>query len=131
MSTASELMDSTDTEAARALKIIEGLPCFAWSADPDGRFTYVTPNTLAYLGDGRDDLNGPEGEDEFGWRRFVHPDDYDQVAARWRHCLRTGDHYDSEHRLRGADGVYRWFRNSGRPARDGEGRIAEIGRAHV
>ncbi len=124
MSTASELMDSTDTEAARALKIIEGLPCFAWSADPDGRFTYVTPNTLAYLGDGRDDLNAPEGEDEFGWRRFVHPDDYDQVAARWRHCLRTGDHYDSEHRLRGADGVYRWFRNSGRPARDGEGRIA-------
>src|SRR3546814_4559339 len=64
-----------------------------------------------------------DDEDEFGWRRVVHPDDYDGVVARWRHCLQTGDHYDAEHRLRRADGVYRWFRNSGRPSRDSQGRI--------
>lgn len=125
MTAVSNPLDETDCEAARALRIIESMPGFAWSADVAGQFTYVSPNTLAFLGNARDDLNTSGGEDEFGWRRFVHPDDYDRVAARWRHCLETGDHYDTEHRLRRADGVYRWFRNSGRPSRDGEGRITQ------
>jgi PAS domain S-box-containing protein len=125
MTAVSNPLDETDCEAARALRIIESMPGFAWSADVAGQFTYVSPNTLAFLGNARDDLNTSGGEDEFGWRRFVHPDDYDRVATRWRHCLETGDHYDTEHRLRRADGVYRWFRNSGRPSRDGEGRITQ------
>src|SRR3546814_3539947 len=114
MTTASKVLAETDTEAARALRIIEGMPGHAWSADAAGRFTYISPNTLAFLGEARENLNTSDDEDEFGWRRVVHPDDYDRVVARWRHCLQTGDHYDAEHRLRRADGVYRWFRNSGR-----------------
>jgi PAS domain-containing protein len=55
----------------------------------------------------------------------VHPDDYDRVAAKWQHCLQTGDHYDTEHRIRGSDGVHRRFRNSGQPSRDGKGRIIQ------
>jgi PAS domain S-box-containing protein len=109
----------------RALQIIECMPGFAWSADAAGRFTYVSPSTLDFLGSASKELNNSEDEDEFGWRRVVHPDDYDRVAARWRHCLETGDHYDTEHRLRRADGVYRWFRNSGRPARDSQGHITQ------
>jgi len=110
--------------SARAMRIIESLPGFAWSADADGKFTYVSSNTLAFLGEQRDDLNSSE-KDEFGWRRVVHPDDYDRVADRWRQCLQTGDHYDAEHRLRRADGVYRWFRNSARPFSDSGGHIIE------
>jgi PAS domain S-box-containing protein len=125
MTIASKSAAETDSNAARALKIFECMPGFAWSADPTGRFTYVSPNTLAYLGTPQRDLDPLRDEDEFGWRRVVHPDDYDRVAARWRHCLQTGDHYDTEHRLRRADGVYRWFRNSGRPSRDRQGRITE------
>jgi hypothetical protein len=115
----------TVSGAERALQIIESMPGHAWSADAAGRFTYVSPNTLAFLGNAREELNTPDGEDEFGWRRVVHPDDYDRIAAKWRHCLATGDHYDTEHRLRRADGVYRWFRNSGRPSRDSQGRITQ------
>ncbi|MCC6981769.1 MAG: PAS domain-containing protein, partial [Bauldia sp.] len=125
MGTAAETPQETDVDAARALRIVESMPGFAWSADSTGRFTYVSPSALAYLGHARQDLNDSEQEDEFGWRRVVHPDDYDRVAARWRHCLATGAHYDTEHRLLSADGVYRWFRNSGWPSRDGHGRIAE------
>lgn len=125
MTVVSNSLGETDSEAARALQIIESMPGFAWSADVAGQFTYVSPNTLAFFGNAREDLNTSEDEDEFGWRRFVHPDDYDRIAARWRHCLETGDHYDTEHRLRRADGVYRWFRNSGRPSRDSQGRITQ------
>jgi PAS domain S-box-containing protein len=115
----------TNAIAARALQIIESMPTFAWSADSSGRFTYVSPSALAYLGAPHEDLNPSPGGDEFGWRQVVHPDDYERVAARWRRCLQTGENYDGEQRLRRADGVYRWFRNLGRPSRDSQGRIAE------
>jgi PAS domain S-box-containing protein len=100
------------------------MPGAAWSADATGRLTYFSSTTLAFLG-AHEDLITREDEDEFGWRRVVHPDDYDRAATRWRHCLETGEHYDTEHRLRGADGVYRWFRNSGRPSRDCKGCITQ------
>jgi len=112
-------------EIQRATRILESMPGFGWSANADGQFTYVTPNTLDFLGVTGEDLNGSDADDEFGWRRVVHPDDYDSVAAKWRHCLRTGDLYDTEHRLMRADGSYRWFRNSGRPSYDEHGNILE------
>lgn len=57
---------------------------------PTGNCTYVSSKALAYLGQAREDLD-PMDDDEFGWRRVIHPDDYGRVAAKWRHCLRTGD----------------------------------------
>src|SRR3546814_13959945 len=71
MTTASKVLAETDTEAARALRIIEGMPGHAWSADAAGRFTYISPNTLAFLGEARENLNTSDDEDEFGWRRVV------------------------------------------------------------
>lgn len=115
----------SETARARAFKIIDTLPGFAWSATRDGRFSYVSSAALDYLGTSQTDLDPLSDEDEFGWRAVVHPDDYESVAARWRHCLKTGERYDTEHRLRRADGVYRWFRNSGAPVRDDKGCIVE------
>ncbi|MCF3935357.1 PAS domain-containing protein [Acuticoccus sp. M5D2P5] len=108
---------------AIATRIIEAMPAHAWSADPGGRFTYVSPNTLDYLGAPVADLAPLPGSDEFGWRRVVHPEDYGRVIEAWRHSLATGDPYDTEHRLRRHDGIYRWFRNAGLAERDREGRI--------
>ena len=125
MTAAPDLSSEPVSDDARALQILESMPGFAWSADPSGRFTYFSPSTMTFLGQVPKELNMSEDDDEFGWRRVVHPDDYDRVAARWRHCLKTGEHYDTEHRLRRSDGVYRWFRNSGRPSRDSQGRIAQ------
>jgi len=53
----------------------------------------------------------------------VHPDDLPSVIAAWRCAVETGCPYDDEHRIRRADGVYRWFRVRARPLRDSEGRI--------
>ncbi len=115
--------DVASFQALQALKIVEAMPGHAWSADAEGRFTYVSPSTLEFLGHPPEALDGSAGEDEFGWRRFVHPEDYQRVVTRWRACLATGSTYDAEHRLRRNDGVYRWFRNSGFPSRDTSGRI--------
>lgn len=123
MTAARNSSDQPDSEAARALQIIESMPGHAWSADAAGRLTYVSPRTLAFLGCAREDLDISAEEDGFSWRRAVHPDDYDRAVAEWRHCLETGDHYQAEHRLRRADGVYRWFRDTGRASRDSRGQI--------
>lgn len=112
-------------DVQRKLRILESMPGFGWSANAEGQFTYVTPNTLDFLGVSDEDLNASRADDEFGWRPVIHPDDYERVAAQWRRCLQTGDHYDAEHRLRRGDGSYRWFRNSGRPSRDEQGNITE------
>src|SRR6202030_3754803 len=38
-------------------------------------------------------------------------------------AIQTGEPYESEHRLRRADGEYRWFHTRGLALRDKEGRI--------
>jgi PAS domain S-box-containing protein len=53
----------------------------------------------------------------------IHPDDLGPVVAAWTYSLQTGRPYDHMHRYRQSDGVYRWFRVRGRPARDAQGRI--------
>jgi PAS domain-containing protein len=63
---------------------------------------------LNFIGQPAENLNHIGGTDDCGWRQVVHPDDYDRVAARWLHSLRTGEPYESEYRIRRADGAYRW-----------------------
>jgi signal transduction histidine kinase len=40
-------------------------------------------------------------------------------------CVQSGQTYESEYRLRGADGAYRWFRARAVPLRDQEGKIVK------
>jgi PAS domain S-box-containing protein len=117
------MSNRTHADVELVMRILESMPGHAWSADAEGRFTFVSANTLAYIGEPTAELGPIPDCDEFGWRRVVHPDDYDRVVARWRHCLATGEHYDTEHRIRRWDGVYKWFRNSGLASRDASGRI--------
>jgi formate hydrogenlyase transcriptional activator len=53
----------------------------------------------------------------------IHPSDLPQVIAGFRHSIETGQPWDTVHRLRRADGVYRWFQSHIVPQRDAEGRI--------
>ncbi|WP_183922850.1 PAS domain-containing sensor histidine kinase [Rhizobium mongolense] len=107
-------------------RLADSIPGHLWSADPRGMIVYVNRSMQAYFGGTLDKLpmiSGGDG-DEFGWRRHIHPDDFEKVAAKWRHCLETGAQFDSEHRLRRSDGEYRWFRVAGRPFFEDRGSVA-------
>jgi PAS domain S-box-containing protein len=53
--------------------------------------------------------------------KITHPDDVPQLEAAWDVALRTGESFESELRLRRADGEYRWFMTRRVPLRrDGE-----------
>jgi PAS domain S-box-containing protein len=110
-------------KAEQALRIIESMPALAWFTDANGKFLYMSRNPSVFTGLPKEDLVPTEG-DEFGLRNVVHPDDLDRVYAAWRHSLQTGQDYNNEHRMRRADGTYRWFRSFGSPTRDDDSHTA-------
>lgn len=71
------------------------------------------------------DYFGRSAEEMKGWStsNAVYPDDLPGVISAWIRSLETGFPYDVDHRLRRADGVYRWFHARGLPLRGREGRI--------
>ena len=118
--------DITDqVEAERAIRqreeefrtLAEALPHHVWTATPDGRLNWCNPRVYDYVGAGPGEL---ESDD---WTKIVHPDDASAAASVWAHTIATGEPYEIEFRLRGADGAYRWFLARAVPARDEEGHI--------
>jgi PAS domain S-box-containing protein len=84
---------------------------------PTGETGAVNRQTLEYFGRTSEELKGWSTGDE------VHADDLPGVHAAWRHSVETGSVYDVDHRLRRADGVYRWFHARGLPLCDPEGHV--------
>src|SRR6267154_48675 len=97
--------------------IVDGIAGLVAIMTPEGRVEYVNNQALEYFGRTLEELKGWATSDA------VHPDDLPQAAAAWTHSVATGDPYDVDHRLRRADGVYRWFHSRGLALRDAEGRI--------
>jgi PAS domain S-box-containing protein len=65
----------------------------------------------------------PKGESSQGWQDAIHPDDRNVVLATWQECMRTGQHYRCEYRLRHHSGEWRWMLVRGSPVRDQHGVI--------
>jgi PAS domain S-box-containing protein len=95
--------------------IVDTVPGFLCTMTARGEVEFVNQGILDYTG-----LTLEELAD---WRPLIHPDDLEMVMARWTRSVETGHPYDIEHRIRGVDGVYRWFHVRGLPLRDREGRI--------
>ena len=59
----------------------------------------------------------------WGWKAVHDPAKVDAVIERWQHSIATGEPFEMEFPLRGADGVFRWFLTRVKPFKDDEGRI--------
>jgi PAS domain S-box-containing protein len=106
------------THERRFRSIIEGLPSIVTLMTPDGDFAYGNQRMIDYLGAPFDELK------ERSTTQSFHPDDRPEVDRLWRHSVNTGEPYDHEARLKGGDGIYRWFHTRGFPLRDPDGNIA-------
>ena len=85
----------------RLLRMIEGVPQIAWSADAEGKFDYFNGRWLQVTG-------APPPQVAGDWRPFVHPDDAEAVFAEWERCFAAGEAFETEYRLRQADGSWEW-----------------------
>lgn len=83
-----------------------------WTARPDGRIEDFAERWLAWTGLSREQALGD------GWMQVPHPDELPRMAAAWRRAVATGEPYDVEHRIRMADGSFRWMRSRAVPRRD-------------
>jgi PAS domain S-box-containing protein len=104
-------------EQARILFILDNLPVLIWTATPDGQRDYFNPRWLAFTGRS---INQELGEQ---WMDGLHPDDRDRVRTYWQQCVKSGQLYQIEYRLRRADGQYRWILARASPRRDAQGQI--------
>jgi PAS domain S-box-containing protein len=97
--------------------IVDGIAGLVAIMTPEGYVEFVNNQALEYFGKTLEELKG------WATSEAVHPDDLPQAVAAWRHSVETGDPYAVDHRLRRADGVYRWFHSRGLSLRDARGRI--------
>jgi len=98
--------------------ILQTAPDIIFSRRQDGARDYISDRFYEYTA-------APAGSAKgFGWLDYVHPDDRQRTIAEWNLCVRSGDNYESEYRLRGSSGAYRWFRARAVPIRDREGKPA-------
>ena len=100
-------------------QLIETVPGLIWSTAPDGEPTQLNQRILDYSGMQFEDyLHG-------GWEALIHPDDFPETARAFYHAIQTGTSYQVVHRLRRADGEFRWHHVRGEPLRDRQGRIIQ------
>jgi two-component system CheB/CheR fusion protein len=127
----------TDASAAKAMEralreqanqlqqMAEGLPDLVWSCRTDGTCEYLGPQWSEYTGVPISEQLG------FGWLEQVHRDDRDRVREGWRAAVKSERRFDSEFRLRSADGTYRWFKARSVPIRDSAGAVVKWYGANV
>jgi PAS domain S-box-containing protein len=97
--------------------IVDSIPGLVCTMTAAGEVELVNRQILEYFGKTFEALKGWATSDG------VHPHDLPRVMAAWMRSIETGQPYDIEHRIRRADGIYRWFHVRALPQRDTEGRI--------
>ena len=96
----------------------EAMPHIVWTAQPDGRATYHNHRWMDYTG-----LSLANMAAGAAWQLVVHPDDLQETLDRWNEALETGGAYKVTHRLKRADGAYRWHTGRAAPLTNENGAI--------
>ena len=97
--------------------LANSIPQLAWMAAPDGSILWYSERWYEYTGVPKEETNGAT------WQSRVDPESLGAVLEEWRVCIKRGEPFEMEFRLRGADGVYRWFLTQVTPVRDSSGAI--------
>jgi PAS domain S-box-containing protein len=102
-------------------QLIESVPCHFWSVTPNGEPICVNQRLRDYFGNRFEDRK----RDMEVLQEVLHPDDVAETARALNHAFQTGEPFQREHRLRRADGEYRWHRVRAEPQRDPKGQIVQ------
>jgi PAS domain S-box-containing protein len=100
-------------------QVIDTVPGLLWSTGSDGEPTQLNQWALDYIGVRFENLL------RLGWTHFLHPDDLSESTNAFYHATQTGTSHQIVHRLRRADGEYRWHHTRAEPLRNRQGRILQ------
>jgi PAS domain S-box-containing protein len=94
--------------------VMERIPQLVWTALGDSRWTWASPQWCAYTGLAEEACRG------MGWLEAIHPEDRAATTGAWA-AAQVAGLLDVEHRVRSADGAYRWFHTRATPFAHGAG----------
>lgn len=110
--------DAAAKSESRFRLLADSMPQFVWSATADGARDYHNARWYAYTGA---PIGSCDGE---AWSDWVHPEDRDSALTAWRRACQSNEAYQSEYRVLGRSGDYRWVLAGAQCERDAEGRVS-------
>lgn len=113
-------------ESERQLRILtEAIPQQIWRADASGQIEYFNQHLRDYIGGEKQALLG----DTFF--SILHPQDEPLFRQAWTTAIEAGGAFEVEARVRGTNGVYRWFLVRSIPQRLENGSITRWYGIHI
>jgi PAS domain S-box-containing protein len=98
-------------------QLAEAMPHLVWTCNANAECDFLSPQWQAYTG-------RPEAEQlGHGWLESIHPDDRVPLREQWDLAIASNRNFDTEFRIRRADGKYRWFKTRAVPVRGPDGSI--------
>jgi PAS domain S-box-containing protein len=98
--------------------ITDAIPQLIIVYSPEGRAVYLNRGTLDYMGLSLEEVQAESFRD-----RVIHPDDVERFRNVRQNGLPKGVPFETEQRVLGKDGKYRWFLSRYNPLKDVQGRI--------
>jgi len=95
----------------------DAMPQLAWIAQADGYLSWYNRRWYEYTG------TTPQQMEGWGWQSVHDPQVLPRVLEQWRGSIATGQPFEMEFPLRGADGRFRPFLTRVMPLKNGEGRV--------
>ncbi|MHC5858741.1 PAS domain S-box protein [Nostoc sp.] len=110
-----EIMKQSET---RYRSLVTATTKIVWVSTPEGIY-FELASWIAYTGQSLAEAeNG-------GWIDALHPDDRDRTALVWGAAVANRSLYETEYRIRGQDGNYRYFSVWGVPVLEEDGSVRE------
>lgn len=116
--TARKQAEAAVRESERQLRTLaDAVPQLVWMADAKGYIFWYNRRWYDYTG------TTPEQMEGWGWQSVHDPEVLPKVMERWRASIETGEPFEMEFPLKGADGAFRWFLTRVNPLRNSQGLI--------
>lgn len=121
--THTDIQDQVKTEEllkqseAQLRQLSNSMPQLVWTSDATGYHDFFNDRWYEFTG-----LNFQNTKDS-GWAELLHPADAARTWQVWNHSLETGERYETEYRMKRADGAYRWLLARATPLTDEVGEI--------
>ena len=103
----------------RYYSLVAATSQMVWTTTAQGEVAGDIPSWRAFTGQSLEEIQG------WGWSHALHPDDRERTAAIWSRAVSARSLYDTEYRIRRADGEYRYFAVRGVPVLEPNGGVRE------
>lgn len=90
-----------------------------WTTDAEGLIVEELPSWGEFTGQTKEEMLG------WGWINAIYPEDREKTALAWIKAIETKTTYEVEHRVKTADGTYRYCLARGVPVLDQNNQIVE------